>query len=71
MNSSNPLSSPDFSWRTAKKCDGGACVRVGFTGKMIVVGDSKNPGGPVLFYTDAAWQEFVKGAKNGAFDKLA
>nr|WP_045740411.1 DUF397 domain-containing protein [Actinoplanes rectilineatus] len=38
--------------------DGGAHVR-----------DSKNPDGPVLTFTDAEFTAFVRGAKNGEFDR--
>ncbi len=70
MNLSNPTIGAEFPWRVAQKCDGGACVRIGSTGEMIVLGDSKNPGGPVLCYTGAAWKEFVRGVKAGVFDNL-
>jgi hypothetical protein len=32
--------------------------------------DSKAPGGPVLSYSPAEWEEFVAGIKNGDFDDL-
>ena len=34
----------------------------------VAVRDSKNPTGPVLTFTAAAWQAFVTGVKNGEFD---
>jgi Domain of unknown function (DUF397) len=45
-------------------------VRIASSGETIVVGDSKNPDGPVLAYTGAAWKEFVRDVKNGVFDEL-
>jgi hypothetical protein len=33
-----------------------------------MVGDSKNPGGPILSYTLAEWDAFLDGAKQGEFD---
>jgi hypothetical protein len=37
----------------------------------VEVGDSKNPGGPVLTYTAAEWEAFLRGVKRGEFDGLA
>ena len=37
---------------------------------MIALGDSKNPGGPVLSYTRAEWETFVAGIKRGEFDDI-
>lgn len=57
-------------WRTARTCDGGACVRVAASGPMILIADSKTPGGPALSYTVDEFREFIIGAKNGDFDDL-
>ena len=65
--------SPDggnLSWRAARYCDGGACVQVAPAGEMIVLGDSKNPSGPILSYTRAEWETFVAGIKRGEFDDI-
>jgi hypothetical protein len=32
--------------------------------------DTKTPGGPVLSYSPAEWEEFVTRIKNGDFDDL-
>jgi hypothetical protein len=37
---------------------------------MILLGDSKNPDGPVLSYTRAEWEAFVTGIKRGEFDSI-
>lgn len=60
-----------LTWRTALRCNGGACVRVAVSGQAILVGDSKNPDGPILMYSAAGWRRFVLAAKNGNFDDLA
>ena len=62
------LSGP--TWRTARTCDGGACVQVAASGPMILIADSKTPGGAALSYTVAEFREFIAGAKNGDFDDL-
>jgi Domain of unknown function (DUF397) len=59
-----------LSWRVARTCQGGSCVRVAPSNGMILIGDTKNPGG-VLTYTASEWQEFVAGIKRGDFDDLS
>lgn len=65
---SDPIAYASVTWRVAQRCESGACVRVARYGEMIVVGDTKNPNGPVLPYMKAAWREFVNRVKNGEFD---
>ena len=47
-------------------CDN--CVEVAFVDDAIAVRDSKHPEGPVLLFTQAEWDAFVGGAKDGEFD---
>ena len=44
------------------------CVEVAFIDDAIAVRDSKHPDGPVLLFTQAEWDAFVGGAKDGEFD---
>jgi hypothetical protein len=44
------------------------CVEVAFVDSAIAVRDSKHPNGPVLLFTQAEWDAFVGGAKDGEFD---
>ena len=44
------------------------CVEVAFVDDAIAVRDSKSPEGPVLIFTQAEWDAFVGGAKDGEFD---
>ena len=44
------------------------CVEVAFVDDAIAVRDSKSPDGPVLVFTQAEWDAFVGGAKDGEFD---
>jgi hypothetical protein len=57
-------------WRKSSasgpNCDN--CVEVAFVGDAIAVRDSKNPEGPALVFTQAEWDAFVGGAKDGEFD---
>ncbi len=62
------VSRPDLTaaaWRSSSYSnqEGGNCVQVadGFPG-IVPVRDSKNPTGPALVLTTAAWTAFVTGA---------
>lgn len=60
----------NVAWRVARDCDGGSCIRVAPHKGMIVIGDTKNPDGPVLSYSHDEWLAFVKGIRQGDFDDL-
>jgi hypothetical protein len=59
---------------------GGNCVEVAVTeetsiaahkadaDKLYLMRDSKNPDGPTLAFTEAEWDAFVAGVKDGEFD---
>jgi hypothetical protein len=70
MTQPHSVPSDEFSWRVARLCNGGACVRVAANGDTILVGDSKNPSGPVLSYSRSEWISFVAGIRQGDFDDL-
>ena len=70
MESSSPRARAQVSWRVARNCDGGACVRVASADKTIFVGDSKDPRGPVLAYARDEWNQFITAVKAGTFDCL-
>jgi len=55
-------------WRTAVKSGADNCVQVARQGTVIMLADSKNPGGPVLSYTLQEFDAFLDGAKKGEFD---
>jgi hypothetical protein len=44
------------------------CVEVAFVDSAIAMRDSKDPTGPALIFTQAEWDAFVAGAKDGEFD---
>jgi Domain of unknown function (DUF397) len=60
----------ELPWRIARNCNGGACIRVAPSGERIVLGDSKDPNGPILSYTRSEWHAFITGIKHGDFDRL-
>lgn len=45
----------------------GDCVEVAFTEGWVGVRDSKNPDGPVLWFTQAEWDAFLYGVVTGEF----
>lgn len=50
----------------------GNCVEVaGLADDIIRVRDSKHPGRAVLNFTQAEWDAFVGGVRNGEFDRKA
>jgi predicted secreted Zn-dependent protease len=65
-----PQSLEELSWRVARKCNGGACVRVAAHGDTIVIGSSKHLDGPVIRYSRDEWAAFVDGIRQGDFDDL-
>jgi predicted secreted Zn-dependent protease len=65
-----PPTVDELNWLVAQKCNGGSCVRVATRGEDIVIGDTKNPGGPVLTYSRSEWTAFVDGIREGDFDGI-
>ncbi|MFD8533099.1 DUF397 domain-containing protein [Streptosporangium canum] len=57
-------------WRKSSYSGGSSdnCVEVAtdFSG-VVAVRDSKDPSGPVLTFTPAAWRDFLKGIRDGHF----
>ena len=45
------------------------CVEVAFAGDVVGVRDSKAPDQAVLAFTPHEWDVFVRGMKNGEFDR--
>jgi Domain of unknown function (DUF397) len=63
----DPVSPDGLTWRTSRYCNGGDCIRVASSGNVVYVGDSKDPGGPVLSYTKDEWRNFVTLIKRGDY----
>ena len=70
MAQANLATHGELSWRVARLCNGGACVRVAANGDMVVIGDTKDPNGPILSYTRTEFRNFIEGARQGDFDDL-
>lgn len=62
--------SPDAWIKSSLSSYNGNCVQVaGLAGDTIRVRDSKNPRGGVLSFTQAEWDAFIGGVRNGEFDR--
>ncbi|MEV0807220.1 DUF397 domain-containing protein [Micromonospora sp. NPDC050200] len=63
------LNTARVTWRKSTRSNGsGDCVEVAdnLAGK-IGLRDSKDPIGPILAFSQAAWSHFVAGVKHGTF----
>lgn len=56
-----------MNWKRATRCETSACVEVLIDGDTVKVRDSKNPD-VVLEFTQAEWDAFTAGARDGEFD---
>ena len=65
-----PPAAGDIAWRDSRTCESGACVTVARQGDHVLIGNSRQPDGPVITYTRDEWREFLAGAKLGDFDDL-
>ena len=60
----------DLEWRKSTFSAANGCVEVAGVDNQIAVRDSKNPGGPVLMFSQREWTAFVGGVRAGEFDEL-
>jgi hypothetical protein len=59
-------------WRKSSRSngnDGNNCVEVAFLDGAVAVRDSKDPDGSALVFTQAEWDAFLAGARDGEFDQ--
>ena len=50
-------------WRKSSHSEAGNCAEVGQDGAVVGVRDTKDPGGPVLAFSAAAWVAFLAGLR--------
>jgi hypothetical protein len=55
-------------WTKSSHSQSGSCVEVAMVDGAIAVRDSKDRGGPALIYTQAEWEAFLGGVKDGEFE---
>ena len=58
-----------LTWRTALNCNGGTCVQVAATEYAVLLGDSRQPNGPVISYTQDEWHAFIAARTNGDLEE--
>jgi hypothetical protein len=59
------ITSPPAEWRRSSYCDANACVEFARMGDVVALRDSKDPRGPILQFSRAAWNDFVAGVNEG------
>jgi hypothetical protein len=68
IEASDSLTSASWRKSTYSGGDGGDCIEVAANlPDLIPVRDSKDPGGPALTFTPAAWSSFVTATARGEF----
>lgn len=58
-------------WRKSSRSNGSGgnnCVEVMSTSTGVFVRNSRQPAGAMLKFTDAEWEAFLAGARDGEFD---
>jgi predicted secreted Zn-dependent protease len=68
---SHALAVGDLDWHVSRTCDNGQCIKVARTGKIVVIGNTTKPEGPVSEFTVEEWRHFLAGVKLGDFDSIA
>ncbi|MER5974254.1 DUF397 domain-containing protein [Streptomyces sp. NPDC002055] len=56
-------------WRrkSSHSSDTGACVEVAALPDAVAALDTKDPGGPALFFTRNGWTDFIRAVNRGEF----
>jgi hypothetical protein len=54
--------------KSSRSASNGACVEMARLLGGVAVRDSKDPGGPVLQFSQGAWRDFLAGVRDNAFD---
>jgi predicted secreted Zn-dependent protease len=55
-------------WHRSSYCANSTCVEVARLGNQVVVRDSKDYQGRVLYFTRTEWNAFLDGVRRGEFD---
>jgi hypothetical protein len=58
-------------WEKSDRSAVGNCVQFRRNGRLIEIGDDKDPDGPTLLFTTDEFAAMLGSAKDGQFDKYA
>lgn len=61
---------PGEGWTKSSRSGYNGCVEVAFLDGQVAIRDSKNPHGPVLWFTHREWDAFISAVRDGEFDLL-
>lgn len=56
-------------WRKSSFSQLSGCVEVAFVEGRVALRDSKDRGGPVLVFDPTEWRAFLRGVRDGQFDR--
>lgn len=63
---------PSATWRKSSYSSiEGQCTEVAYLGAGVAVRDSKDPDGPALLFSPAAWRAFTAGLRSGGLRAAA
>lgn len=57
----------ELAWRSSSFCESGACVQVALADHHVAVRDSKDPDGPILWFTAGEWKNFLEALRANDF----
>ena len=57
-------------WRKSRRSGSNGCVEVALVESQVTVRNSKDRGGPVLWFTTQEWEIFLGGVRDGEFDQV-
>jgi hypothetical protein len=65
MSSNGAVSPAELVWRKASYCASGECIEVAQRDGVIILRDSTQPSGRMLYYATDRWRSFVRDVKAG------
>jgi hypothetical protein len=67
------LDQSHIAWRKSTKSTmpDNNCVEIGVVERVVLIRDSKNPGGPTLRISREVWGDFLCAIRRGDFDDVA
>lgn len=58
-----------LNWRKSRRCTSDKCVEIALNVNTVRVRDSANPKGSLLAYGKSEWLSFIRGIREGCFDR--